>query len=253
MSDHLVTFGADRDGGRGRFVAVTGNIGSGKTWLCEALAIAALGPKALFYETVDAVAFRRHLGAFNTELRSGETRGAGFQMQVFVLHTRLRDHRAATALRDLGWMVVQDQPIYGDPVFAANAVAAGSMTRDQYEDYRGLVDTVAWEIQPPDVVIYCETPVAECVANIRGRGRPEEVGTPVRYLEGLGRGFDSMVGRLESRGVRVLRVPWDGRAGASPSEVGRGLWRTVGDRFPSISPQPEPEEVVAEAGGRPAP
>ena len=252
MSD-LVTFGADRVGARGTFVAITGNIGSGKTWLCEALAFAATGPRALFYETVDSVAFRRHLAAFNTELRSGQNQGAGFQMQVYVLHTRLRDHRAATALRDLGWAVIQDQPIYGDPVFAANAVASGSMTVEQYADYRGLVDTVAWEIQPPDLVIYCETSVMACLENIRGRGRPEEVGTPVAYLEGLERGFESMVRRLESRGVRVFRVPWDGRAGASPSEVGRRLWERMLERFPTVSTQPEPGEVVAEAGGRPTP
>lgn len=162
---------------RPRVVAVTGNMGSGKSslvaWLEKQLDMVP------FFEPNDE---NPYLSDFY-----GDMARWALHSQLFFLIRRFRIHkdidvRASANGRD----IVQDRTIYEDAeIFAAHLHRRGHISERDWAMYDDLYGTLRREIRPPDLMIYLRCPVPALVRRIKKRGRSFEQAIPRAYLTSL--------------------------------------------------------------------
>ena len=198
---------------QGLFVAGDANIGAGKSNACHAIASAASAtgsPARVLEEPTNHPRFAYFLQRYYDDLRTGEDRGGGFGMQMFMLCQRYEQHRLAVELAwgDAGMVVVQDRPIYGDTVFATTARDRGFMTKEEFDLYVSMYRNMSRDIMPPDVFVYLDVPPEECHRRMASRARPGEEGVPLDYLTQLHENYMKLIDEMKYRGVRTLAVDW---------------------------------------------
>ncbi len=158
----------------GIFVAVAGNIGSGKSSLSRVLSERFhLAP---VYEAVDE---NPYLEDFYADMPR-----YAFHSQIFFLAARLKQH-----LREVnpGRRVVQDRTVYEDAaIFARLLHEDGVMDDRDHASYRTLYDAVSAALRPPDLLIYLRASLPTLKRHIAQRGRSYEADIDDRYLERLG-------------------------------------------------------------------
>ena len=83
---------------------------------------------------------------------------------------------------------VQDRSLYEDPeIFAKYLHGLGNMTDDELKLYFEYFERLNHEIIQPDLIIYLQVDHVSILSDrIRKRGRKEEQGIPVQFLQGLG-------------------------------------------------------------------
>ena len=70
---------------------------------------------------------------------------------------------------------IQDRTIYEDAyIFAPNLHAMGLMTERDFHNYQSLFELMESFIQPPDLLIYLRSSIANLVNQIQKRGREYE-------------------------------------------------------------------------------
>ena len=184
-----------RAAGTGLFIAIAGNIGSGKSSLTRLLADR-LGWKPI-YESVDD---NPYLDDFY-----GDMRRWAFPLQVYFLSNRFRSHRAITEGNE---SVVLDRVIYEDAeIFARNLFEIGMMDERDYLNYRALYQVMTDYLEPPDVLVYLEASVETLMRQIQLRGRSFEMGIRPEYLEQLNAHYKRWIDSYR-RGT-VLRLESD--------------------------------------------
>lgn len=216
---------------RGLFIAIDANIGAGKTNACHAIASAVMASgrtARVIEEPTHHPRFPYFLKRYYEDLQSGEDRGGGFAMQVFMLSQRYEQHRLAVELAwgEAGIVVVQDRPIYGDTVFATTAKERGFMTEEQYALYIDLFRNMSRDVMPPDIFVYLDVSPDECHRRMSARGRAEEEGVPLDYLRQLYDNYQKLLGEMKRRGVRVLTVDW--HEFGPPVEMWKRIQKMVG-------------------------
>ena len=156
------------------YIAIAGNIGSGKTTLTEILT-KRYGAKA-YYEDLD----NPYINDFYEDMNRW-----AFQFQVYFLASRIRqtmDMLAADKSAD----IFQDRTIYEDAhIFAGNLHQMGSMSTRDFGTYMKLFEISTNLIPQPDLLIYLKASVPTLVNQIRKRGREYEQNIEVEYLERL--------------------------------------------------------------------
>ena len=198
---------------QGLFITVDANIGAGKTNACHAVASAASAggwPAKVLEEPTQHERFPHFLAGYYKDLQSGKNTGGGFAMQMFMLCQRYEQHRLAVELAwgEQGTVVVQDRPIYGDTVFATTAMERGFMTKEEYELYVDFFRNMSRDVMPPDIFLYLDVPPEECYRRMSVRGREQEEGVPLDYLQHLDKNYKILIQEMRRRGVRVLVVDW---------------------------------------------
>jgi deoxyadenosine/deoxycytidine kinase len=160
------------------FLAVAGNIGSGKTTLTRRLS-EHLGFQGLYESTAD----NPYLGDFYSDMQRW-----ALPLQLRFLATRVEQTKAAQAG---GVSVIQDRTCWEDAeIFAANLHARGPMDGRDYETYARIARLILSGIEPPDLLVYlCRSPES-CRQQIARRGREYEQSMPPGYLEDLGARYD---------------------------------------------------------------
>jgi deoxyadenosine/deoxycytidine kinase len=155
------------------FVAVSGNIGSGKSTITTLLS-ERLGWKP-YYEIVDE---NPYLPDFYADMPRWS-----FHLQVFFLSKRFQHHQAITAAPE---SVIQDRTIYEDAeIFARNLYLQGLMDERDFKNYHELFTTMMQFLQPPSLIIYLKASVPTLLDRIRRRARGYEQNIPAEYLEQL--------------------------------------------------------------------
>jgi deoxyadenosine/deoxycytidine kinase len=155
------------------FVAVAGNIGSGKSSLTKLLS-QHYGWKT-FYESVDD---NPYLADFY-----GDMKRWAFNLQVYFLSKRFNDHKTIV---EGGNSVIQDRSIYEDAeIFAKNLHDIGKMDDRDYTNYVELYHVMMQYLQPPDLLIYLDARIETLLTQIARRGRDYEQTIPQSYLEQL--------------------------------------------------------------------
>jgi deoxyadenosine/deoxycytidine kinase len=155
------------------FVAVAGNIGSGKSSLTNLLSLR-FGWKPYFESVED----NPYLSDFYADMKRWS-----FNLQVYFLSNRFRSHKAITEGPD---SVVLDRAIYEDAeIFARNLYEIGNMERRDYENYIALYDVMTEYLRPPDLLIYLRANVDTLLKQIALRGRDFEQSIKREYLEQL--------------------------------------------------------------------
>jgi len=176
-----------------KYIAVAGNMGSGKSTLVEFLCrrYPSIRP---FYE-------RNEENPYLADFYADMGRWA-FHSQLYFLSLKFRVHQELDACPQT---VIQDRTIYEDAeIFAENLHRKGYLAGRDYEAYRRLYATILRSINPPDLLIYLRSGLRTIRKRIRRRGRAYEEGIDSGYLKDLNRLYDRWVARYDLSPVLVL-------------------------------------------------
>lgn len=175
-----------------KFIAVAGNIGSGKSSLVQFLT--STYHVAPFYEPNDE---NPYLADFYADMRRW-----AFHSQMFFLSNKFRMHLEADKTAGV---VVQDRTIFEDAeIFATALHQMRKIDRRDWETYREFYQTILGAIQPPDLLIYVRAPIRTLRRRIRLRGRAMEQNIPLSYLKRLEGLYERWVDSYEASDVLVL-------------------------------------------------
>lgn len=185
-------------------IAITGNIGAGKTTLAEQLADQ-YGWEVL-YEAVDG---NPYLADFY-----GDMPRWAFNLQVYFLNSRFAQVKRITDIReanrtrqDQQRTVVQDRTIYEDAViFARNLYQSGYMPERDFKTYRDLFDNMTSFVQPPDLMIYLRASLPKLRQQIQKRGRSFEQSISDDYLSSLNRLYEEFVSSYQLGPLLIVDV-----------------------------------------------
>lgn len=164
------------------FIAIAGNIGSGKSTLTSLL-----HQKFGWQPHFESVDDNPYLPDFYADM----TRWS-FHLQVYFLSKRFILHKEiATQMQS----VVQDRSIYEDAeIFAVNLHNLGKMDDRDYENYRALYAAMTSYLRPPDLLIYLRASIPTLRRQIRLRGRDFEQGIDPEYLSQLNVLYENWIG-----------------------------------------------------------
>ena len=175
-------------------IAIAGNIGSGKTTLCEMLA-KHYGWQAEF----ESVENNPYLKDFYTDM----SRWA-FHLQIYFLNSRFNQ---VNAIRDSEHTVIQDRTIYEDAyIFAANLHKSGHINERDYQSYLNIFESMINFVQPPDLLIYLKADMPKLVQQIQKRGRDFEDAIQLEYLKNLNVHYEDWIGTYTKGKLLVVDV-----------------------------------------------
>jgi hypothetical protein len=165
------------------FLAVAGNIGSGKSSLTRLLS-AQFGWTPYFESVED----NPYLSDFYADMKRWS-----FNLQVYFLSNRFRSHKAITEGPS---SVILDRAIYEDAeIFARNLYEIGNMEKRDYDNYVSLYQVMTDYLRPPDLLIYLRANIDTLLRQISLRGRDFEQSIRCEYLEQLYRHYEAWIRR----------------------------------------------------------
>jgi deoxyadenosine/deoxycytidine kinase len=155
-------------------IAITGNIGAGKTTLARKLS--EHYKWGVLYEAVEG---NPYLVDFYEDMARWS-----FNLQVFFLNSRFSQ---AQKIRSMHYQtVIQDRTIYEDAfIFAKNLADSGLMETRDYQNYLMLYETITNAIKAPDIIVYLKADLPKLRRQIQKRGREFEQTISDEYLLNL--------------------------------------------------------------------
>ena len=164
-----------------KYVAIAGNIGAGKTSLCEKL-----GHHFgwdVHYESADQ---NPYLSDFYNDMKRWS-----FNLQIYFLNSR---YRQILGVLNGERTVIQDRTIYEDAyIFAPNLHDMGLMSTRDYNNYLDLFELMTSQIKAPDLLIYLKASIPTLVSHIHSRGRDYEGSMSLDYLKRLNSRYDHWI------------------------------------------------------------
>lgn len=177
------------------YIAIAGNIGSGKTHAASILS-STFGFKVA-YESDEA-------NPFLQDFYEDMVRWA-FPMQIFLLNRRLE---TTLQIQRSGENYIQDRTLYEDAeVFAPVLVEMEILPEREYAVYQALYEKIASLIRPPDLLVYLRASVPILVEQILSRGRSYEENISLEYIRRLNQAYEAWFSRYD-RGPK-LAIPMD--------------------------------------------
>jgi deoxyadenosine/deoxycytidine kinase len=175
-------------------LAVSGNIGSGKTTLTEKLA-KHYGWKAEF----EAVDNNPYLPDFYEDMKRWS-----FHLQVYFLNSRFNQLKTIQASSE---STIQDRTIYEDAyIFAANLYKSNLLTERDYANYKSLFDSMISHVKAPDLLIYLKADIPKLVGQIEKRGRSYETAMRIDYLKNLNSHYEEWIAGYKEGKLLVIDV-----------------------------------------------
>ena len=168
-----------------KYIAVSGNIGVGKTSLVRHLT-RNYGVTPM-YEPYEG---NPYLDDFYADMKA-----YSFHSQIWFLSHKYRLHKE---LERTSGTIVQDRSIYEDAeIFATYLHRSRRMNKRDYQTYLELYEAMRASLQPPDLMIYLRCSVRAIRKRIRQRGRPSEQDIPVSYLRRLNQLYEEWIARYD--------------------------------------------------------
>lgn len=175
-------------------IALSGNIGSGKTTLTQLLA--KHYKWEAHYEGVDE---NPYLNDFY-----GDMQRWSFNLQIFFLNSRFNQIQE---IRESGKDVIQDRTIYEDAhIFAPNLHAMGLMTTRDFKNYFALFSSMEAHVPAPDLLIYLRATVPTLVNQIQQRGRKYEESIRLDYLKRLNERYEAWISTYSKGKLLIVDV-----------------------------------------------
>ena len=164
-----------------KHIAIAGNIGAGKTTLCEMLG-KHFGWEVHFEDTND----NPYLSDFYDDMQRWS-----FNLQIYFLNSR---YMQIIDIQKGDKTVIQDRTIYEDAfIFAPNLHEMGLMSKRDYENYATLFRTMTSQINSPDLLIYLKASIPTLVGHIHNRGREYEGSISLDYLKRLNQKYNDWI------------------------------------------------------------
>lgn len=176
-------------------IAITGNIGAGKTTLTQML-----GEHYGWGVLYEAVEGNPYLADFYTDM----SRWA-FNLQIYFLNSRFAQ---VQKIRSLTYTtVIQDRTIYEDAyIFARNLYDSKVMSQRDYESYLMLFETMIKAVDAPDLMIYLKADIPKLTQQIRKRGRDFESDISLDYLKSLNSYYENFSANYDHGKLLVIDV-----------------------------------------------
>lgn len=175
-------------------IAISGNIGSGKTSLASKLS-AHYGWQIEF----ESVEENPYLTDFYTDMPKW-----AFHLQVFFLHSRFNQVKRIQQSRV---STIQDRTIYEDSyIFAANLYESKLISKRDYENYKGLYHSMENYINPPDLLIFLKADIPKLVDQIEKRGRIYERSIQIAYLKNLNNLYEKWISEYNLGKLLIIDV-----------------------------------------------
>jgi deoxyadenosine/deoxycytidine kinase len=175
-------------------IAISGNIGSGKTTLASKLAGHYGWEVAL--EPVDE---NPYLSDFYKNMPLW-----AFHLQIYFLHSRFNQVKR---IQESEISTIQDRTIYEDAhIFAANLFESNLISARDYENYLGLYRSMERYIVPPDLLIYLKADIPKLVDQIEKRGRNYEKNIQKAYLKNLNNHYQKWVASYNHGKLLIVDV-----------------------------------------------
>ena len=165
-----------------RFVAVSGNIGVGKTTLVRYLT-----ERYGIVPVYEPFGDNPYLDDFYADMDRW-----AFHSQVFFLARKFRLHQDLEAAPGT---FVMDRTIYEDAeIFATYLARSRKISKRDFATYLELYEAMKQSLRPPDLMIHLRCSVRAIRSRIRQRGRPSEQDIPATYLRRLNGLYEEWIG-----------------------------------------------------------
>ena len=175
-------------------LAVSGNIGSGKTTLTEKLA-KHYGWSAEF----EAVDDNPYLPDFYEDMKRWS-----FHLQVYFLNSRFNQIKK---IQESTISTIQDRTIYEDAyIFAANLYKSNLLSERDYANYKSLFDSMIAHVKAPDLLIYLKADIPKLVGQIEKRGRSYETAMRIDYLKNLNSHYEDWIAGYKEGKLLIIDV-----------------------------------------------
>ena len=162
-------------------IAISGNIGCGKTTLTRMLA-EHYGWEPRF----ESVTNNPYLADFHDDMERWS-----FNLQIYFLNKRFKD---VVEISKSDQVIIQDRTIFEDAcIFAPNLHDQGKMSDRDFETYQDLFNLMMSLVQKPDLMIYIRSSISTLVGQIQKRGREYEQTIRLDYLQGLERLYEKWI------------------------------------------------------------
>ena len=164
-------------------IAITGNIGAGKTTLATKLA--EHYNWEVLYEAVDG---NPYLPPFYEDMEKW-----AFHLQIYFLNSRFEQVLKIKNLTEEK-TIIQDRSIYEDAyIFARNLYNSGKFNETDYQTYQAMFNTISQAITHPDLMIYLRADLSKLQKQISKRGRDFEMNIDPNYLISLNSLYEDFV------------------------------------------------------------
>ena len=175
-------------------IAVTGNIGAGKTTLTTMLA------KHYGWETqFEDVDHNPYLDDFYQDMSKWS-----FALQIYFLGSRFRQVKE---IRESGKNIIQDRTIYEDAyIFAENLNEMNLLSDRDYSNYTSLFNLMKSFVSAPDLLIYLKADISTLTKQIAKRGREYEAGISIDYLMRLNKKYEAWIDSYKEGKLLVIDV-----------------------------------------------
>jgi deoxyadenosine/deoxycytidine kinase len=163
------------------YIAISGNIGSGKTTLTQLLA-----QHYHWQARFEAVDYNPYLEDYY-----GNIPRWSFNLEVYFLKERFKD---LLAIAKSPIPIVQDRSIFeGVHIFTACNYESGALSERDYHTYLDLFEQMMSVAKLPDLMIYLRADVPYLIRNIQQRGRDYERQMPLDYLARLNDKYEDFI------------------------------------------------------------
>jgi len=175
-----------------RHIAIAGNIGAGKTTLCNLL-----GKHFNWDVHFESTKDNPYLIDFYDDMKRW-----AFNLQIFFLNNR---YGQILNILNGDRTVVQDRTIYEDAfIFAPNLHHMGLMSSRDFKNYIDLFKTMSSQIRPPDLMIYLKASIPTLVSHIQARGREYEGNMSLDYLKRLNERYENWIDTYDDGRLLVI-------------------------------------------------
>lgn len=160
------------------YIAIAGNIGSGKSLLADLLA------KRTGWHLSTDMAENPYIDDFYDDMNRWS-----LQMQIYFLGIRLRSLSEALST---GENLIVDRTIYEDAeVFARNLHNTTLLSSRDWTSFYNLYSVIIDKFPRPDILIYLRASAKTLAKNIKKRARAYESGIDIKYLKNLGELYEN--------------------------------------------------------------
>ena len=185
------------------FIAIEGNIGTGKTTFCR-LMEERMGSHTIL-EAFDDNPFLPYFYE--------DPERHAFSVELFFMTERHKQLQNELAQRNLFQsLTVSDYIFTKTLLFARN-----NLNREEYRLFQRLFAILKTSFPPPELIVYFHRPVNELLENIKQRGRSYEQDISAEYLSSIERAYFDYFRSLSGTPVLILDVAglrfWEDDAG----------------------------------------